>query len=104
MAANQRVHLGEAQEKQELEEDPQGTPTHTQTFNLIEFLLKNGPPSIISNFKYDLYQLRTFESYSSYVDGLDKGEPSNSNIIQSGKEPKLSSICSATKNSSKRKE
>jgi hypothetical protein len=31
-----------------------------KTFNLIEFLLKNGPPSIISNFKYDLYQLRTF--------------------------------------------
>lgn len=73
MAANQRVHLGKAQEEQELEEDPQGTPALTQTFNLIEFLLKNGPPSIISNFKYDLYQLRTFESYSSYVDGLDKG-------------------------------
>jgi len=60
MAEDQRVHLGPPQEKQELEEDPQGTPTLIQTFNLIEFLLKNGPPSIISNFKYDLYQLRTF--------------------------------------------
>jgi hypothetical protein len=60
MAEDQRVHLGAPQEKQELEEDPQGTPTSIQTFNLIEFLLKNGPPSIISNFKYDLYQLRTF--------------------------------------------
>lgn len=82
VAAHQRVHLGAAQEEQELEEDPQGTPSPTQTFNLIEFLLKNGPPSIISNFKYDLYQLRTFESYSSYVDGLDKGEPSNSPLTQ----------------------
>jgi hypothetical protein len=73
VAAHQRVHLGQAEEEQELEEDPQGTLPPTQTFNLIEFLLKNGPPSIISNFKYDLYQLRTFESYSSYVEGLDKG-------------------------------
>jgi len=60
-----------------------------QTFNLIEFLLKNGPPSIISNFKYDLYQLRTFESYSNYVDGLDKGEPSKNINTQSEKELKL---------------
>lgn len=81
MAAHQRVHLGEAEEEQELEEDTQGTSFLRQTFNLIEFLLKNGPPSIISNFKYDLYQLRTFESYSNYVDGLDKGEPSTTFTI-----------------------
>jgi hypothetical protein len=104
MAAHQRVHLGQAQEKQELEEDPQGTHPPTQTFNLIEFLLKNGPPSIISNFKYDLYQLRTFESYSSYVDGLDKGEPSNSNPTQFAKGPKLLLAYSAIKNCSRRKE
>ena len=61
----------------------------TQTFNLIEFLLKNGPPSIISNFKYDMYQLRVFESYSNYVDGLDKGEPSNILTIQLGIGPRL---------------
>lgn len=73
VAAHQRVHLGKTQEEQELEEDSQGTHNLIKTFNLIEFLLKNGPPSIISNFKYDLYQLRTFESYSNYVDGLDKG-------------------------------
>jgi hypothetical protein len=90
MAADQRVHLGTAEEEQELEEDPQGTPRPTQTFNLIEFLLKNGPPSIISNFKYDLYQLRTFESYSSYVEGLDKGEPSNSHPTQSENGPRSS--------------
>lgn len=89
MAAHQRVHLGEAQEEQELEKDPQGTNRPTQTFNLIEFLLKNGPPSIISNFKYDLYQLRVFESYSNYVDGVDKGEPSNYRPTQSAKGPKL---------------
>lgn len=73
VAAHQRIHLGAPQEEQELEEDLEGTCSSTQTFNLIEFLLKNGPPSIISNFKYDLYQLRTFESYSSYQDGVDKG-------------------------------
>jgi len=60
-----------------------------QTFNLIEFLLKNGPPSIIANFKYDLYQLRVFESYSNYVEGVDKGEPSNFHLTQSEKELKL---------------
>jgi hypothetical protein len=73
MATHQLVHLGQAQEEQELEKNTQSTSSSMQTFNLIEFLLKNGPPSIISNFKYDLYQLRTFESYSNYVDGLDKG-------------------------------
>lgn len=102
VAAHQRVYLGEAQEEQELEEDPQGNASLTQTFNLIEFLLKNGPPSIISNFKYDLYQLRTFESYSNYVDGLDKGEPSNSRITQSANGPRLWSGCSATNNSWRR--
>jgi len=65
--------LGKAQEEQELEKNPQGPFPLIQTFNLIEFLLKNGPPSIISNFKYDMYQLRVFESYSNFVDGLDKG-------------------------------
>ena len=89
MATHQRVHLGEAKEEQELEKNPQGTHQPTQTFNLIEFLLKNGPPSIISNFKYDLYQLRVFESYSSYVEGVDKGEPSNYHPTQSEKGRKL---------------
>jgi hypothetical protein len=88
VAAHQRVHLGEAQEEQELAQDPQSTPLHTKTFNLIEFLLKNGPPSIISNFKYDLYQLRTFESYSNYVEGIDKGETSKFQSIQFAKEPR----------------
>ena len=73
MAEDQLVHLGKTQKEQELEKDSESIFSITQTFNLIEFLLKNGPPSIISNFKYDLYQLRVFESYSNYVDGLDKG-------------------------------
>ena len=73
MAEDKLIHLGKTQEEQELEKDSQSIFTLIQTFNLIEFLLKNGPPSIISNFKYDLYQLRVFESYSNYVDGLDKG-------------------------------
>ena len=103
MATHQRIHLGKAQEEQELEKDSEGTPTKTQTFNLIEFLLKNGPPSIISNFKYDLYQLRVFESYSNYVDGTDKGEPSKPSLMQSGNVPKQSSTCSTTNNSSRRK-
>jgi len=103
MATHQRIHLGKAQEEQELEKDSEGTPTKTQTFNLIEFLLKNGPPSIISNFKYDLYQLRVFESYSNYVDGTDKGEPSKPSLMQSGNVPKQSSTCSTMNNSSRRK-
>ncbi len=82
MAEDKWIYLGEAEEEQELEEDTEGSQLLTKTFNLIEFLLKNGPPSIISNFKYDLYQLRTFENYSSYVDGLDKGEPSKQLLIQ----------------------
>lgn len=60
MAENQLIHLGKTQEKQKLEKNTQGTHSYIQTFNLIEFLLKNGPPSIISNFKYEVYQLRTF--------------------------------------------
>lgn len=80
VATHQRIHLGQAKEEQKLEKNTKGTQTHTQTFNLIEFLLKNGPPSIISNFKYDLYQLRTFESYSNYVEGVDKGEPGISGV------------------------
>lgn len=93
MAENQLIYLGEAQEEQKLEEDSEGSFVGSQTFNLIEFLLKNGPPSIISNFKYDLYQLRVFESYSNYVDGADKGEPSNCYSIQFVKEQKLWLVC-----------
>lgn len=76
MAENQRVHLGEAQEKQKLEKDTESKCALKQTLSMVEFLLKNGPPSIISNFKYDIYQFRTFDSYSHYSDGADKGEPS----------------------------
>jgi len=103
VAAHQRIHLGQAEEEQELEKDIEGTHPHIQTFNLIEFLLKNGPPSIISNFKYDLYQLRAFESYSSYVDGLDKGEPSKCGSMQSENGPRLCSIFSAMRSFCKRK-
>lgn len=104
MATHQRVHLGKAEEKQKLEEDPQSSQLSIQTFNLIEFLLKNGPPSIISNFKYDLYQLRVFESYSNYVEGLDKGEPSTYIDMQFGKEPKSLWVSFRTKSNSKRKD
>ena len=38
--------------------------------------MKNGPQSVITNFKYDIYQLRTFENYSYYSEGTDRGEPS----------------------------
>lgn len=44
--------------------------------NLVEFLLKNGPPSAISSFKYDIYQFRSFSDYSAYDDGIDRGEAS----------------------------
>lgn len=47
-----------------------------KTLNLVEFLLKNGPPSIISSFKYDIYQFRSFDNYSHYSDGIDRGEAS----------------------------
>lgn len=38
--------------------------------------MKNGPPSIISSFKYDIYHFRTFSDYQHYSDGNDRGEPS----------------------------
>lgn len=37
-------------------------------------MLKNGPPSIISSFKYDIYQFRSFDNFSHYDDGIDRGE------------------------------
>jgi hypothetical protein len=52
MAENLFVHLAEAQ-IEEMAQSPQGTVvTSIQALNLIEFLLKNGPPSILSTFKY----------------------------------------------------
>lgn len=47
-----------------------------QTLNLIEFLLKNGPPSILSSFKYEVYQFKSFDGYNCYDDGVDRGEAS----------------------------
>lgn len=44
-----------------------------KTLNLVEFLLKNGPPSAISSFKYDVYQFRSFSDYSAYHEGIDRG-------------------------------
>lgn len=34
-----------------------------KTLNLVEFLIKNGPPSAISSFKYDIYQFRSFSDF-----------------------------------------
>ena len=44
-----------------------------QTLNLVEFLIKNGPPNIISSFKHDIYQFRSFNDYSHYSDSVDRG-------------------------------
>ena len=41
---------------------------------MVEFLLKNGPSSMITSYKYDVYQFRSFDSYSHYDDsGFDRG-------------------------------
>jgi hypothetical protein len=48
---------------------------------MVDFLLKNGPPSIISSFKYDIYQFRSFDNYSHYSDGIDRGEASTPILI-----------------------
>lgn len=44
-----------------------------KTLNLVEFLLKNGPPSIVSSFKYDVYQFRSFDNFSHSDNGIDRG-------------------------------
>jgi len=36
--------------------------------------LKNGPPSILSSFKYEVYQFKSFDGYNCYDDGVDRGE------------------------------
>jgi hypothetical protein len=66
------VHLGEA-EVEEVEKGAEGSVGLMQTLNLIEFLLKNGPPSILSTFKYEVYQFRSFDGYNCYDDGIDRG-------------------------------
>lgn len=59
-----------------MEEDHQGSSELRQTLSLIEFLLKNGPPSILSSFKYEVYQFKSFDGYNCYDDGIDRGEAS----------------------------
>lgn len=39
----------------------------------MEFLIRNGPPSAISSFKYDIYQFRAFNDFSMFEDGTDRG-------------------------------
>ena len=39
--------------------------------------MKNGPPSILSSFKYEVYQFKSFDGYNCYDDGVDRGEASN---------------------------
>ena len=36
--------------------------------------MKNGPPSILSSFKYEVYQFKSFDGYNCYDDGVDRGE------------------------------
>lgn len=38
--------------------------------------MKNGPPSILSSFKYEVYQFKSFDGYNCYDDGIDRGEAS----------------------------
>ena len=59
-----------------MEKGDKGIDLLTQTLSLIEFLLKNGPPSILSTFKYDVYQFRSFDGYTCYDEGVDRGEAS----------------------------
>lgn len=35
-----------------------------KTLNLIDFLLKNGSPSLVSTYKYDIYQFKALTDYS----------------------------------------
>jgi len=34
-----------------------------KALNLVDFLLRNGPPSTVSSFKYDIYQFRSYTDY-----------------------------------------
>lgn len=45
--------------------------------------MKNGPPSIISTYKYDVYQFKSFDGYNCYDEGVDRGEASNTYIYLS---------------------
>lgn len=47
-----------------------------QALNLVDFLIKNGPPNAISSFKYDIYQFRSYSDFQVYEDGQDRGEGS----------------------------
>ena len=74
-----------------------------QTLNLVEFLIKNGPPNTITTFKYELYQFKSLQGFSHYSDSTDRGEPSTSVPIQSDKNQRpLLSCCRTTSCSSKR--
>lgn len=44
-----------------------------KTLSLIEYLIKNGSPRCIQEFKDEIYQIRTLQDFSHYEDGQDRG-------------------------------
>jgi hypothetical protein len=44
-----------------------------KTLSLIEYLIKNGSPRCIQEFRDEIYQIRTLQDFSHYEDGQDRG-------------------------------
>ena len=43
---------------------------------MVDFLLKNGPSSILSSFKHEVYVFRSLDNFNCLDEGVDRGEAS----------------------------
>jgi hypothetical protein len=81
VSADHGLYLGQAEEADQLEEGAQGTCVFIQTLNLVDFLIRNGPASLVSNFKYEIYTLKSFFDYTHFSDLVDRGEGSTAALM-----------------------
>jgi hypothetical protein len=98
MGTHPRLHLGQTKEHQRLEEATEGTSLPTQALHIVEFLLKNGPATTSSHFRYEISYFRTLTSYQLYEDGVDRGAAGKISSTQSGKGPRSLWDCSKMRN------
>ena len=47
-----------------------------KTLTLIEYLIKNGSPRCVQEFRDEIYQIRTLQDFSHYEEGQDRGAAS----------------------------
>ena len=70
-----------------MEEATEGTTTTLiikKTLGLIEYLVKNGAPRCIGDFKDEMFKIRTFSDFVLVENGSDRGCASkiNNNILK----------------------